>query len=364
MRIFTSPMSWSLVLLSTLLLAISLSSSALVSAAPITPGFCGDCQTFASAIAPCGGTFTTKDIEITGTYVVPQAIAQCACTELMQKVLWTCARCEILAGFDTHADPPQKYQTQCMAWGITIDQYRAPYTGDIAPGTATELNRGPVPPAPPTTTGGNGGGNGGTTSTGTATSAGSKPTNPDGSAAGSESSGPNGTAIGISLAIIGIAAVAGGVAMVMMKRKRRRHEPLDLDGTYVNFDNQWEKPPRPQSPAMMPAAPMPSRGPAQAVHRPSPFEARPGGGGSVVGGYDPQYDQYEQYDQYGNQPNGAGGYDGYSHSNSGGYDQTYHQGSSQGYQHHEYGYEHAMPTSGTPLPPYHASKGSEGGQYL
>ncbi|KAF9191253.1 hypothetical protein BGZ51_007573 [Haplosporangium sp. Z 767] len=359
-------MSWSLVLLSGLLFFISLSPSALVSAAPITPGFCGDCQTFANAVAPCGGTFTPKDIEITGTYVVPQALAKCACTELMQKVLWTCARCEMLAGFDTHSDPPQKYQTQCMAWGTTIDQYRAPYTGDIAPGTSTELNRGPVPPAPPTTSGGNNGGNNGgnsgSTSTGTGTSGASSPTSSDSSTAGSESSGPNGTAVGISLAIIGIAVVAGGVAMVMMKRKRRRHEPLDLDGTYVNFDNQWEKPPRPQSPAMMPAAPMPSRGPAQAVHRPSPFETRPGGGGSVVGGYDPQYDQYDQYGH--NQPNGAGGYDGYSHSNHGGYDQAYHQGPSQGYQPHDYGYEHAMPTSGTPLPPYHAGKGPEGGQYL
>ncbi|KAI1321496.1 hypothetical protein EDD11_005187 [Mortierella claussenii] len=293
----------------------------------------------------------------------------------MQRVLWTCARCEKFAGFTTNTPPPQKYQTQCMAWGVTITDWKAPYTGPVAPGTST---------TPLTSAGGGGGttqpvnpGTGGTTSSvtsptggnGNVTSSGSSsvsPTSTDGAGAGAgPSSGPSGTAIGISLGIIGVAAMSGAIAVFMMKRsRRRRHEPLDLDGTYVGLDDQWEKPGRVQSPPMIPSpiasgAPVASRGPMQPGHRPSPFGSRPGGGGSVVGGYEPQYDQ--QYDQYDNKydhpyvaphhPPGppGGGYDAYNHGS--GY---------QGYAAHDYGYEHTVPTSG----PFHGGKGGEGGQYL
>ncbi|KAF9111940.1 hypothetical protein BGX27_004200 [Mortierella sp. AM989] len=341
-------MSWSI--LSTLtilitLLSISLSpSSTQVSAAPLVPGFCGDCQTFANAIQPCGETFAPANIEITGNYVIPQTAAKCICSDVMQSVLWTCSRCEQLNGFAVKTDPPQKYQTTCMGWGITIDQWKAPYTGAVAPGTTTPINGAVVPPGQPSS----GTATGSVPSTNGTGTAPATPSGSNGTSTDTESSGGlNGTAIGISLGIIGVAVLGGAVAMFMMKRSRRRHEPLDLDGTYVGLDDQWEKP-RPQSPASIPApAPITARGPA----RPSPFESRPGGGGSVVGGYDGQYEQYEQYDnQYPPQyPNGYG-YQGQGHQGYGGAGG------------HDYGYEHTVPTSA----PYHAKKaGSEvGGQYL
>ncbi|KAF8931160.1 hypothetical protein BGZ58_007790 [Dissophora ornata] len=365
-------MSWSLlstlVILSVLLLT-SFTPSAQVSAAAGT-GFCGDCQTFAYAIAPCGSTFTSTDIEINGTYIPPQSASKCICSDTMQKVLWACARCELLA-FGAHSQPPQAYQTQCIAWGMTAAEWTAAYTGTIAPGTsaitgsttgatttavtgtttvavgtATTTTAAPVAASSGTTTNG--------TLTGTAAALPSGSSDSALSGGTSESSGgPNGTAIGISVGIIGVAAVAGAIAVFMMKRNRRRHEPLELDGTYVGLDDQWEKP-RPQSPPMMPApiasgAPIASRGPMQSGHRPSPFESRPGGGGSVAGGYDGQYDQYDQYDQQydhnyaHHQGGGGGGYE-YNHG---------------GYQGYEYGYENTVPTSG----PYHGGNGSDGGHY-
>ncbi|KAF9574159.1 hypothetical protein EC968_007254 [Mortierella alpina] len=353
-------------ILSTVLSLSSLSPSSLVSAAPNTPGFCGDCQTFSNAIAPCGATFTNTDIEISGTYIPPQSAAKCICTEVLQKVLWNCARCELLAGFNAHSQPPQAYQTQCIGWGMVQSEWKAPYTGVVAPGTSTPLTGGTNPPGqPPAGTSGSGSNptSDGTTS-GTASGTGSMPNPSDGSTSDG-GSGPNGTAIGISVGIMGVAVVAGVVFMFMLKRRRnRRHAPLELGDHYVGMDDhQWEKPSRPQSP-MIPAsvatgAPVASRGPMQAPHRPSPFESRPGGGGSVVGGYDGQYDQYEPYGHGGN--GGGGGYDTYS--NHGGYDPSYRQGPPQGYPPRDYAYEHAMPTSGTPLPPYHGGK-SDGGHYM
>ncbi|KAF9960893.1 hypothetical protein BGZ72_005563 [Mortierella alpina] len=365
-RAVLGSMSWSLfstiTILSTLLSFSSLSPSSLVSGAPNTPGFCGDCQTFSNAITPCGVTFTNTDIEINGTYIPPQAAAKCICTDVLQKVLWNCARCELLAGFNAHSQPPQAYQTQCIGWNVSPAEWRAPYTGVIAPGTSTPMTGGTNPPGqPPAGTTGSGGNptSGGATS-GTASGTGSMP-NPSGGSSSDGNSGPNGTAIGISVGIMGVAVAAGVVSMFMIRRRRnRRHAPLELGDNYVGMDDhQWEKPSRPQSP-MMPAsvatgAPVASRGPMQAPHRPSPFESRPGGGGSVVGGYDGQYDKYEPYGH------GGGGYETYS--NHGGYDPTYHQGPPQGYPPRDYAYEHAMPTSGTPLPPYHGAK-SEGGHYM
>ncbi|KAF9351549.1 hypothetical protein BGX26_010480 [Mortierella sp. AD094] len=371
-------MSWSV--LSTLtilvtLLSISFSpSTTQVSANPASPGFCGDCQTFANAIAPCGVTFGPSDIEINGTYSPPQAAANCICSDVLQSVLWTCARCELLAGYNSHSDPPTKYHTTCIGWGATIAQWNAPYTGVVAPGTTTPLTSGggttsggatttlpatTVPVAPGTSA------PGGTTSSGSTSSGSSAMPGTTSISAGnststdtSGSSGPNGTAIGISLGIIGVALVGGVFAMFMMKRNRRRHEPLELDGTYVGLDDSWEKPARAQSPAMIPApAPITARGPA----RHSPFESRPGGGGSVVGGYDGQYEQYDHNyaPQYqGGIANGGGyGYQGYS--DQGYVDQGY---GDKGYGGHDYGYEHTVPTSGA----YHGGKaGSEvGGQYM
>ncbi|KAF9285100.1 hypothetical protein BGZ68_004149 [Mortierella alpina] len=365
-------MSWSLfstiTILSTLLSLSSLSPSSLVSAAPNTPGFCGDCQTFSNAISPCGVTFTSSDIEINGTYIPPQSAAKCICTDVLQKVLWNCARCELLAGYNAHSQPPQAYQTQCIGWGMLPTEWRQPYTGVVAPGTSTPLTGGTNPPGQPSAGTGGSGSNpttGGATS-GSASGTGSMP-NPSEGSSSDGGSGPNGTAIGISVGIMGVAVAAGVVSMFMIRRRRnRRHAPLELGDHYVGMDDhQWEKPSRPQSP-MMPAsvatgAPVASRGPMQAPHRPSPFESRPGGGGSVVGGYDGQYDQYEPYGHGGGGGGGGGGYETYS--NHGGYDPNYRQGPPQGYPPRDYAFDHAMPTSGTPLPPYHGGK-SEGGHYM
>lgn len=218
---------------------------------------------------------------------------------------------------------------------------------------------------PPTTSGaGNGGGTSSTTSGG-ATNPSSSSDNSVGGGQTESSGGPSGTAIGISLGIIGVALVAGVVAVTMMKRRRRRHAPLELDGTYVGLDdNTWEKP-RPASPPMAPApiasgaspsvASRMAAGPMAGMSRPSPFESRPGGGGSVVnGGYDHQYDHYDG--GYG-QP--VQGYDQYQ--NHGGYDQGYqYQG------HHDYGYEQQVPPQSAPA--YHiggkGGEGGHGGQYL
>ncbi|KAF9199431.1 hypothetical protein BGZ49_010460 [Haplosporangium sp. Z 27] len=372
-NLFARPSSNMTGRLNTLAALITLLSIALlpspnqVSAASVTPGFCGDCQTFANAIAPCGVSFTETDIQINGTYSPPQAAAKCICSSIMQQVLWTCSRCEQFGGYSgAKTDPPTKYHSTCITWGGTIDEWNAPYTGVIAPGTTTPMTGstnttvGTTTGAPatggvtsgsgtlPTSSGASGSGTAPITTTGSSNS-----TTEDASSSGG--SGPNGTAIGISVGIIGIALVGGIIAMFMMKRnRRRRHEPLILDGTYVGLDDhQWEKPARSQSPPMIPApAPITARG---AARGPAPFEGRPGGGGSVVGGYDGQYEKYDQYDQYDHQ------YQQHQMGGNGGYGyQGYEQGYEQGY---DYGYEqHNVPTSGA----YHPGKaGSDvGGQYL
>ncbi|GJJ77086.1 hypothetical protein EMPS_09445 [Entomortierella parvispora] len=336
-------------------------------------GFCGDCQTFANAIQPCGVTFGPTDIQINGTYSPPQAAAKCICTDIMQKVLWTCAKCELLGGYAAKSPPPQQYHTTCISWGQTsLADWDAPYTGVVAPGTTTPMTASTSPAANPgTTTAGTlnppatsaGGAGTGTGSTSTASGGTTNPSSASDNAVNGgqsdSSGGPSGTAIGISVGIIGVALVAGVVAVAMMKRRRRRHAPLELDGTYVGLeDTTWEKP-RPSSPPMAPA-PIASGSPAAAsrmavamggMSRPSPFESRPGGGGSVVnGGYDHQYDHYD------------GGYG----QPGQGYDQYANHGYDQGYQyqgHHDYGYDQHMPPSGAPA--YHpGGKGGEGGQYL
>ncbi|CAO3574253.1 unnamed protein product [Mortierella alpina] len=243
-------MSWSIlcsfVLLNACLSMLSPSTAGGRTHAALTPGFCGDCQTFGNAIAECGGSFTNKDIEIVGEYILQQAYSKCLCKSVIQQVLWTCAKCELLAGFNqAKAPPPQKYQTQCIAWGMTIDEWRAPFLGTVAPGTATDVGAGPNPPAPqpstptnnpnppkpaPSTTG-NGGGGGKPPSSADPTSPSStsdNSTNPGGTT--ETSSGPNTTAIGISVGIIGVVGVAGAIMAVMMKKqKSRAMRPIGLE---------------------------------------------------------------------------------------------------------------------------------------
>ncbi|KAF9177838.1 hypothetical protein BGZ51_008348 [Haplosporangium sp. Z 767] len=373
-RSWTWSILCSIVILNSFLSILSPSTAGGKALAALTPGFCGDCQTFANAIAPCGGSFVPSDIEINGEYVLQQAHSKCSCTEVMQKVLWTCAKCEFLAGHQSKSPPPQKYQTQCMAWGMTIDEWKAPYTGQVAPGTQTELGNGGVnPPAPPPSTstdgqgtkptqpgngngGGGNGGNGGNGNKSSSTDPNQPTSSSDNSVSGGNTSqtdsGPNTTAIVISVCIIGVAGIAGAVAVVMMKRRRRRHTPLDLDSSpaLANFmaqGDQWDKP-RPGSPPL-PPAPVASAAPVVGGGRHHPqydqFE------GSVVGGYDPKYDQYDQYGH----PGGHGAYDGYGqgqygnqysdHHYQGQYDQGYHH-QQEAYPMHDYGYDHGA--SGAP----------------
>lgn len=160
----------------TLLAFFSSSSNNLFVDAGVSPGFCGDCQTFANAIQPCGVTFGNTDIEINGTYS-PVAAAKCICSDVMQRVLWTCAKCEFLAGFNSHSPPPQAYHTTCIGWGQSIQDWNAPYTGVVAPGTTTTpltstSNPSTNPPVNPGTT------------------AGANPTGPVGPGTSSVSAGP------------------------------------------------------------------------------------------------------------------------------------------------------------------------------
>ncbi|KAG0307525.1 hypothetical protein BGZ97_000365 [Linnemannia gamsii] len=370
----------------------SSSYSSLVSAA--VPGFCPECETYAMVVKPCGGTFEPKDIAIDGTYNPLQSDAACVCKSVIQRLLWNCAKCMSLSGGKlAKSPPPQQYQMTCQnTWAQPPANWNAAYTGPVAPGTTSPLNPGgtnptgnPPPVNPdPATTGGNGGnggnGNGGSVS---GTASGSSPsgsgTAGDSTSGTGEPTGPNGTAIGISLGIIGVAAVGGAAAVVMMKRRRRRHTPLELDDSYVGLDNQWEKPPRPQSPPMMPA-PIASgaragAGGAGGMGRPSPFESRPGngsvsGGGSVIGGYDgSQYDQYDYHqgggstvvgsnygdydDGYGNKQQQHGGYNNQGYGGYGHHDQGYPPHDHQGAYNHDYGYDHPVPTSNAP---YHGGR--------
>ncbi|KAG0304402.1 hypothetical protein BGZ98_005561 [Dissophora globulifera] len=356
--------------------------------AALDPGFCGDCQTFSNAIGVCGGTFGPTDIEISGEYVLQQAYSKCICTDVMQKVLWTCAKCELLAGHQSKAPPPQKYQTQCIAWGMTIDEWKAPYTGPVAPGTQTDVGNGgtnPTSPSSPasstaaipstpktssggaTPTGGNGndGGKGSGASDPAQPSSSSNNSEAEGEGAAETTSGPNTTAIGISVGIIGIAVVAGVMAVVMMKRRRRRRTPLDLDSlpaqtNFATLENKWEKlhPGSPSSPPAHVASATPAI--SRVGHR-SPYEASHGyADEGVVNGYDGPYDGY---DHYGN-GSGGGAYDGYSHGQyNGQYSKPhyvgYHPGRQQdAYPMRDYGFEHNAPNG--QAPPFHAGVPSQG----
>ncbi|KAG0035279.1 hypothetical protein BGZ81_010592 [Podila clonocystis] len=378
MRLFTSTSTstssprkaWSL--LCTALVASTFTG---IASAALDPGFCGDCQTYANAVQPCGGTFTNADIQVPGEYVLPQPLAKCICSAVIQRVLWTCAKCAVFGGSKFAAVPPNKYQTQCMAWGTTVDQWNAPYTGVVAPGTQTDTGGGPAPPPPPPVTSSStpslspkpsssSGGNKGTSTD----SNGNQPTGTSDNATSGEKSSessPNGKAIGISVGIIGVAAIAGVVAVFMMKRRRRRR-PLNLDSSpaLANFMEQdshgsgREKNLRPTSPPMVPA-PVASATPAVSRGHRNYVE----GGGSVVGGYDQQYDHY-----------GHGqGYDGYSHGQYDQYgnhydEQYYEQGYYDQHQHgygQEYGYDPAA-SQGPSAPPAGSvvGKPNEGGHYV
>ncbi|KAI1320937.1 hypothetical protein EDD11_009260 [Mortierella claussenii] len=385
----TQSLAWSIlcsiVVLNSFLAILSPSTAGGRALAGLNPGFCGDCQTFSNAIGVCGGSFGPTDIEINGEYVLQQTYSKCICTEVMQKVLWTCAKCEFLAGHQSKSPPPQKYQTQCMAWGMTIEEWRAPYKGVVAPGTQTDVGGGganppsvtPQPPVPtpsdkpapnkPQPSSGGGGTNPTSGTGGDKPSSSSDPALPSSSSDNSVSgggttsesnSGPNTTAIGICVGIIGVAVVAGSIAVVMMKRRRRRHTPLDLDslpgaGTqFVSSEDKWENPTHhhhhPASPPLPPApiasaAPIVGRGGHRAGYDgPAYME-----GSSIVGGYDGQYDGYDQYAHHVGGPGGA--YDGYGgqyggqypdqHRHGGQYDQGYRpsHGTRDVYPMHEYG---------------------------
>ncbi|KAF9419990.1 hypothetical protein BGZ94_009253 [Podila epigama] len=375
---------------------------ALASAA-LDAGFCGDCQTYANAIQPCGGSFTPENLKAVGEYVLPEPLSKCICSAVIQKVLWTCARCAFLGGSKFAAVPPNKYQTQCMKWGTTVEQWNAPYTGPVAPGTQTDLGGGGVnPPAPPPTTTTNnpspapkpsGGGNGDNGDKGdkdkgdkgTNTDGNPEPTNSSdnatkGEGKTDESSSPNTKAIGISVGIIGVAAIAGVVAVVTMKRRRRRR-PLDLDldaspalANFANLESHGREKTsglRPSSPPMV-AAPIASATPVVSRgHRNYMEGTGAAGGGSVVGGYDGQYDQYghaghvQGYDAYGHDQY-QGQYDHYN--DQGYYDQGYYdQHHAQGYGAHDYGYDHPVPSSQAPAhqPSHHGGpKANDGGPYM
>ncbi|KAF9113336.1 hypothetical protein BGX27_001786 [Mortierella sp. AM989] len=378
----TTSRTWSiicfLVVLNSFLSILSPSTAGGRALAALDPGFCGDCQTFSNAIGVCGGTFTNKDIEINGEYVLQQPYSKCICSDVMQKALWTCAKCELLAGFQSKAPPPQKYQTQCIAWGMTIQEWRAPYTGTIAPGTQTDMTGGggTNPPPPPNSSGAPTGNPTGPTSaaptgkpSGTDSSTSPSSSGDSGSGDGSteSGSGPNTPAIAISVSIIGVALIAGSLAVVMMKRRRRRHTPLDLDSlpgvaNFVSHEDKWDKSYRPTSPPLA-SAPVASATPAviRGGHR-SPYDGR--GymeGGSVVGGYDAQYDaQYDGYDKYNNGGYGHGQYANHQYDEYGQYDQN-------AYPMHEYnGYDHNAPTSKAQGGQYYAasSKADEPAKYL
>ncbi|KAF9954768.1 hypothetical protein BGZ72_004314 [Mortierella alpina] len=257
-------MTWSIlcsfILLNVCLSILSPSTAGGRSHAALTPGFCPDCQTFSKAIAVCGGTFEPKDIEIVGEYVLQQPYSKCLCKSVIQQLLWTCAKCEFLNGFSqAKAPPPQKYQTQCIAWGMTIDEWRAPYTDEVVPGTVTDVGAGPNPPGPqpstptnnpnppkpgPSSTGNGGGKPPSSSNPSSPSTTSDNSTNPNGEPT-ETNSGPNTTAIGISVGIIGVVGVAGAIVVVMMKKKKRRAmRPLDLTDLNVLTDKHA----RPDSP--------------------------------------------------------------------------------------------------------------------
>ncbi|KAF9914969.1 hypothetical protein BX616_007178 [Lobosporangium transversale] len=395
----SSSLTWSVlcsfVILNSFLALLSPSTSGGRALAALEPGFCGDCQTFANAIQVCGGSFTPADIEIVGEYVLQQAYSKCLCTEVMQKVLWTCAKCELLAGHhQAKAPPPQKYQTQCIAWGMTIQEWKQPYTGTVAPGTQTDVTGGggtnpnpnpepqPTQPNQPSATGpsnqpkpsngsgsnpGNGNGDGNNSTS--PPNANESNSSADNSVSGNKpaeqtSTGSNGLTIGIAGGIIGIAVVAGTIAVVMMKRRRRRRSPLDLDslpgqtGQFAPMEDKWENSVHHPSSPPLPPAPIASATPV-AGHARGGYDnaGYMDGNGSAVGGYDPQYDGYNQYDNYDQYNGHHGGYGGQyggqymdqGHYGQGQYDQDYHQGhpGQDGYSVRDYGgYENKSQVGG------------------
>ncbi|KAG0052076.1 hypothetical protein BGZ83_003009 [Gryganskiella cystojenkinii] len=355
----------SLLILQSLALFLSSSTSpSFFASAGLQPGYCGDCQTFSNAISVCGGTFGPADIEnLNGQeYVLQQQYQKCVCTDVIRQVLWNCAKCVTLGGHNAKAPPPTKYQTQCIAWGMTIDEWRAPYTGPVAEGTQADVTGGggtnpPPPPPPPQTsspskattttdTKPTGGGGGDSDKSSSAISPSSSSDNSVSPSDKSES-GVNSTAIGISVGIIGVAAVAGIVAVVMMKRRRRRrHLPLDLDppaalrdyAGLTSSEDKWADDRyhttnssrhahggrQQHSPTMTPA-PIASATPAIGQY------------GESVAGYSDHtaYDQYGggryQYDQYPSHPPTS--YDGYSADGHG----DFYADPSAGYGHHPQG---------------------------
>ncbi|KAF9171238.1 hypothetical protein BGX20_007912 [Mortierella sp. AD010] len=344
--------------------------------AALEPGFCGDCQTFSNAISVCGGSFGPADIEINGEYVLQQAYSKCTCTEVMQRVLWTCAKCELLAGHQSKSAPPQKYQTQCIAWGMTIQEWKAPYTGVVAPGTKTNVTGETTDtPAPGTTTAAKpttptGGAvspsaGEGEVSTGTSSSAqpgstSDKSVSGDGNAT-ETTSGLNTTAVGVCVGIVGVAIVAGAMATVMMKRRKRRHVPLDLD-SLPGLEDKWETPHRPTSPS--PPMPIASATPAaRGGHHPQ-YNDHGYAEGSVVGGYDGQYDgRYDGYDQY----RGAAPYNPYHGQYGNPQYADYGQYEQNAYPMNEYNnYEHNAQTDQALGGMHHksGSKADEPGKYL
>ncbi|KAF9126668.1 hypothetical protein BGW39_006446, partial [Mortierella sp. 14UC] len=395
----TRSMAWSLfctlIILNTFLAFLSPSTSGGRALAAPEAGFCADCKTFSNAIGVCGGTFGPADIEKPGEYVLQQGYAKCTCTAAMQRVLWNCGKCEFLAGKGSSGVPPKKHQMTCMSWGITVTEYAAPYTGVVEPGTTADLGGGTPNPPPTATTTNNvnppptgnpkPSSDGGNKPPGSSTdpslpSSSQDNLNGDKNTSETGNSGPNTAAIGISVGIIGVALIAGVMAVVMMKRRRRRRSPLDLDSSpalanFVALEDKWDTKPSRQPPTSppLPAVPVASAAPVIGGRG----NGRNGGygDGSVVGGgydaqYDAHYDAYghhggydAQYDAYGH--GGQGGYGGqqqYDHYDQGGqydqgrydqgYDQGYHPGQPDAYQMHDYGYDqHVVSASQQHGPP-------------
>ncbi|KAF9166045.1 hypothetical protein DFQ26_008799 [Actinomortierella ambigua] len=327
----------------------------------LQPGFCPDCQTFAQAMVPCGGTLTPAQVEINGNYDLQENLAKCQCTAVMQAMLWTCGRCEKANGHQINMPPPNAHRTQCVSkWGITAAAYDAPYDGPVVEGTETKTGSTTNPSTPPPTNGGNGGNGGSKTSDGGSSSTGGanipSPSTDKSGDSSSESSGPNTTAIGISVGIIGVAIVGGLVAMAMMKRRRhRRHQPLELNppplSGFTNLDDQWEKPGHTSSlsggggggsggsviGAVEPSVAA-SRMPMQG--RPEPFESRPYADQHQMPpiAYTGPHKHYDGYD----------GYDGYDNHHPG-YDPNYYDP----YNQHPYPPQHPQHPQHPSHPPHH-----------
>ncbi|KAG0201727.1 hypothetical protein BGX28_005538 [Mortierella sp. GBA30] len=246
-------MTWSVVI-SVVILAcwlpfLSPATSGGRSHGALSPGFCPDCGTIANLLIPCAGTFTPADVEVNGELQLlqQQRYSGCICKEVIIGLISNCVQCERLNGYNPVAPSSQVLLTTCIKWGMNSDDWKAPYTGPVVPGTEANLGNGPNPPAPSnpattttaskpiTTTISTPKSTGGTT---TIVNGGSKPslssgpnmpgsssspdniTNPAGDKAGSSSSLSK-TTIGIVIGIVGLVIVAGVVAIVVKKNQRR-----------------------------------------------------------------------------------------------------------------------------------------------